>query len=50
MGGRGVQGVILVGAGYVNIVNITRMDAGGAYSLLGAFGRGFGWGQSIFGV
>jgi len=42
-----MQGVILVGAGYVNI---TRIDAGGAYSLLGAFGRGFGWGKSIFGV
>jgi len=24
------------------------MDAGGTYSLLGAFGRGFGWGKNIF--
>jgi len=37
-------------SGRVGYVNITRIDAGGAYSLLGAFGRGFGWGKSIFGV
>ena len=26
------------------------MDAGGTYSLLGAIGRGFGWGKNIFRV
>jgi len=31
-------------------VNITRMDAGGAYSLLGAIGGCFGRGKNIFRV
>ena len=31
-------------------VNITRIDVGGTYSLLGAFGRGFGQGKNIFRV
>ena len=39
-----MQGGILVGQGYVNI---TRIDVGGTYSLLGAFGRGFGQGKNI---
>ena len=31
-------------------VNITRMDVGGAYSLLGAIGGCFGRGKNIFRV
>ena len=31
-------------------VNITRIDAGGAYSLLGAIGGGLGRGKNIFRV
>ena len=42
-----MQGGILVGRGYVNI---TRIDVGGTYSLLGAFGSGFGQGKKIFRV
>ena len=42
-----MQGVNLGEAGYVNI---TRMNAGGAYSLLGAIGGGFRWGKNIFRV
>ena len=42
-----MQGGIPVGRGYVNI---TRIDVGGTYSLLGAFGRGFGQGKNIFRV
>jgi hypothetical protein len=45
--GRGMQGVTLGEAGNVNNVNITRMDAGGAYLLLGAIGGGFGRGKNI---
>ena len=43
-----MQGGIPVG--WVGYVNITRIDVGGAYSLLGAFGRGFGQGKNIFRV
>ena len=42
-----MQGVNLVGRGYVNT---TRIDVGGTYSWLGAFGRGFVWGKIIFRV
>ena len=47
MGGWGAGGKSGWGRGYVNI---TRIDAGGADSLLGAFGGGFGWGKNTFGV
>ena len=40
MGGRGAGGESGWGQGMQTHVNITRMDAGGAYSLLGAFGGG----------
>ena len=50
MGGRGAGGESGWGRGMQTHVNITRMDAGGAYSLLGAFGGGFGWGKNTFRV
>jgi hypothetical protein len=50
MGGRGAGGKSWWGQVMQIHTNITRIDAGGAYSLLGAIGGGFRWGKNIFRV